>query len=245
MPHASQPEDTGQPRTSERARTTSKGAASPSEPDSADAGKPHGTTGAGRPETIAADTGTNAHSTVSSATNDPETGEHDRSEPDADRHTAKDTEPKTTTAADTRASGDRRAVAIAATFLLASGSLIAYGILATDEEPEPPPIPTAEVTYEVQGTGEADITYRARSSTRAATATAVHLPWKKTVRVPLGHNPIVSITLGEKGGKATCTLTLRDQHVQSATAYGPFGRANCTGQLAAPETDPPHEGRSG
>jgi hypothetical protein len=61
------------------------------------------------------------------------------------------------------------------------------------------------------------------------------LPWRQTVDVPLGKDPIVSIVLGEKGGQARCALAIRGQHVQSATASGRFGRATCTGTLPAPK----------
>lgn len=164
-----------------------------------------------------------------SCTDEPHTGEHGLG---ASSHTPQDADPDTTPAAGK--SGARRALAIAGALLLACGGLVTYGILATDD-PKPPPVPTAKVTYEVQGKGKADITYRDRSTT---TATAVRLPWKKTVRLPLGQSPIVSITLGQKGGKATCSLALRGRHVQSATAFGPFGRANCTATLPAPQTGP-------
>ncbi|MEU0399808.1 hypothetical protein ABZ318_06090 [Streptomyces sp. NPDC006197] len=35
-------------------------------------------------------------------------------------------------------------------------------------------------------------------------------------------------TLDGKGGQASCTLAIRDKHVQRATATGAFGRAPCT-----------------
>ncbi|NBM16209.1 hypothetical protein GUY61_11270 [Streptomyces sp. GC420] len=107
-----------------------------------------------------------------------------------------------------------------------------------DEEaaaPKPKAVPSAEVTYEVTGTGTVDISYRAigasGSADRAATASAVRLPWKKTVEVPLGEEPVISITLGERGGEARCALAIRGAHVRSATAVGDFGRATCSGTL--------------
>ncbi|MFJ6574252.1 hypothetical protein ACIQNU_43380 [Streptomyces sp. NPDC091292] len=57
--------------------------------------------------------------------------------------------------------------------------------------------------------------------------------------VPLGQDPIVSIVLSQEGGQARCTLAVRGQHVQSATAAGTFGRATCTGR------PPRSEGGSG
>jgi hypothetical protein len=117
----------------------------------------------------------------------------------------------------------------------ACAGLVLYGVLDTDEKPERH-VPTASVTYEVSGEGTADLTWQARSeSGKAVAARGVTLPWKKTVRVPLGKPPIVTITLGEKGGRASCRLAVRGKHVQTATAYGKFGRATCQGELPAPE----------
>ncbi|MFE2988345.1 hypothetical protein [Streptomyces sp. NPDC059262] len=130
---------------------------------------------------------------------------------------------------------DRRGIAASAVVVAACAGLVLYGVLDTDEKPERH-VPTASVTYEVSGEGTADLTWQARSeSGKAVAARGVTLPWKKTVRVPLGKPPIVTITLGEKGGRASCQLAIRGKHVQTATAYGKFGRATCQGELPAPE----------
>ncbi|MEV0777223.1 hypothetical protein [Streptomyces sp. NPDC050428] len=74
-----------------------------------------------------------------------------------------------------------------------------------------------------------------RGATGDATVeTGVRPPWKKTVRVPLGKNPTVKIVLDAKGGQAGCTLAVRGEHVQRATASGAYGRATCTGELLTP-----------
>ncbi|GAB2868966.1 hypothetical protein GCM10027074_40770 [Streptomyces deserti] len=129
---------------------------------------------------------------------------------------------------------DRAGLLIAGGALAACGGLVLYGVLDTgaDDRPEHR-IPTAAVTYEVTGQGTADITYQARSETgQAVVVKAATLPWRKTVHVPLGKDPIVNIVLGEKGGQARCALAIRGTHVQSATATGTFGRATCSGTLA-------------
>jgi hypothetical protein len=131
---------------------------------------------------------------------------------------------------------DRRGLAIAAAVLLACGGLIGYGILNTPDKPKARAVPTAEVTYEVTGTGSAELSYLARSESGKATVEkSVALPWKKSVQVPLGKAPTIAIVLGEKGGQASCTLAIRGKHVQLATASGSFGRATCTGELPAGE----------
>ncbi|MFE5026854.1 hypothetical protein ACFRAO_26905 [Streptomyces sp. NPDC056656] len=130
---------------------------------------------------------------------------------------------------------DRRGIVASAVVVAACAGLVLYGVLDTDEKPARH-VPTASVTYEVSGEGTADLTWQARSkSGKAVAARGVTLPWKKTVRVPLGKPPIVTITLGEKGGRASCQLAIRGKHVQTATAYGKFGRATCQGELPAPE----------
>lgn len=127
---------------------------------------------------------------------------------------------------------DRRVVAVGA-FLIAvfCTAFAAYGLLG-DDEPEQSPVPTAAVTYRITGTGHADVSYLARSTEGGATVeSGVELPWKKTVRVPLGKDPAVSIQLGKKGGEASCALAIRGEHRQRATAFGSYGRAVCTAEL--------------
>ncbi|WP_405806580.1 hypothetical protein OG729_15415 [Streptomyces sp. NBC_00210] len=131
---------------------------------------------------------------------------------------------------------DRRGLVIAAVVLLACGGLVGYGFLNTPEKPKPRAVPTAEVTYEVTGSGTAELSYLARSESGEATVEkGVTLPWKKTVQVPLGKAPTVALVLDGKGGQASCTLAIRGKHVQRATASGNFGRATCTGELPAGE----------
>ncbi|MFE6281680.1 hypothetical protein [Streptomyces sp. NPDC057877] len=142
---------------------------------------------------------------------------------------------------------DRSGLFIAGGILAACAALVGYGILAgtggDDDKPERR-VPTAAVTYEVTGTGTADITYQARSeSGKAVVVEAATLPWRKTVDVPLGREAVVSITLGEKGGEARCAVAVRGRHVQGATAAGEFGRATCSGAL--PRRSPTPDARAG
>ncbi|MEW1690155.1 hypothetical protein ACIQOF_16215 [Streptomyces sp. NPDC091265] len=131
---------------------------------------------------------------------------------------------------------DRRGIAVGALLLAACAGLVLYGVLDTQEKSAEPKRPTAAVTYEVTGEGTADLTYQARSeSGTAVVARRVNLPWKKTVRVPLGKPPLVTITLDAEGGRARCALAVSGRHVQTATAYGSYGRATCQGALPAPE----------
>jgi hypothetical protein len=131
---------------------------------------------------------------------------------------------------------DRRGIVVGGVLLAACAGVVVYGVFNTAEKPKQHHVPTASVTYEVDGEGTADITYQARSeSGDAVVADEVTLPWKKTVNVPLGKAPLVTITLGEKGGRASCQLAVRGTHVQTATAFGKFGRATCQGELPSPE----------
>ncbi|MGR4880791.1 MmpS family transport accessory protein [Streptomyces sp. LARHCF249] len=125
---------------------------------------------------------------------------------------------------------DRNVIAVIGVLLLATCGLVGYGILSTPDDPEPAATPSVAVTYEVTGTGTAEIAYLGPSESGTATVDKnVRLPWKKTVRVPAGESPIVNITLDEKGGNASCTLAVQGKHVQRATASGEYGRATCTG----------------
>ncbi|MFB6779002.1 hypothetical protein ACFCX0_16635 [Streptomyces sp. NPDC056352] len=130
---------------------------------------------------------------------------------------------------------DRRGFVAAAAVVVACIGLVLYGVFNTEDEPKPRAVPTAEVTYEVTGTGTVEISYLARSESGDATVEkTAKLPWKKSGRVPLGKAPSVNITLDDKGGQALCALAIRGRHVQSATASGTYGRATCTGELPAP-----------
>lgn len=136
-------------------------------------------------------------------------------------------------------SGDRSALVIAGTALAACAGLVLFGVFGGFGEEEKPErqVPTASVTYEVTGEGRVEVSYLARSEEGKATvAKDVELPWKKTVEVPLGKAPVVEIVLDGKGGQARCTLAIKGRHVQSATAFGTYGRATCTGELPAPES---------
>ncbi|MEU6821550.1 hypothetical protein ABZ921_13035 [Streptomyces atriruber] len=128
---------------------------------------------------------------------------------------------------------NRRVVAVGGVLLSICAGFVAYGFLG-DDEPERRSVPTASVTYRITGTGTADVSYLAKDAGGSATVeTGVELPWHKTVRVPLGKDPAVSIQLGEQGGEASCALAIRGEHQRRATAFGAFGRATCTGDLPA------------
>jgi hypothetical protein len=139
---------------------------------------------------------------------------------------------------------DRGGIAVAAALLLACGAFVTYGVVDSGDDPaeKRATTPTAEVTYEVLGEGAADISYRGADGDKADVVTNVGLPWSKTVSVPLGASPIVNVTLGEKGGTASCTLAVRGKHVQRATATGAFGRTTCSGELPTPEASAAPEG---
>jgi hypothetical protein len=138
---------------------------------------------------------------------------------------------------------DRGGVAVAAALLLACGAFVTYGVLDSGEDPadERAATPTVEVTYEVLGEGAADISYRGAGDTAGVVPDA-GLPWRKTVSVPLGAAPIVDVTLGDKGGTASCALTVSGRHVQRAIAAGAFGRTTCSGDLPTPEASTAPEG---
>ncbi|MGW8884280.1 hypothetical protein [Streptomyces sp. NPDC055749] len=141
-------------------------------------------------------------------------------------------------------SPNRRGVAVAAALLLACGALVTYGILGTGNEQadKESAVPIAAVTYEVLGDGAADISYRGGKGDRATVVKNAELPWKETVNAPLGTSPVVDITLGERGGEASCTLAVGGRHVQRATASGAFGRSTCTTESARSEAPASHEG---
>ncbi|MEV3991396.1 hypothetical protein AB0J57_21055 [Streptomyces sp. NPDC049837] len=139
---------------------------------------------------------------------------------------------------------DRGGIAVAAALLLVCGAFVTYGVLGSDDElaGKRATTPTVEVTYEVLGEGAADISYRGADRDKAETVTKAGLPWRKTVSLPLGASPIVNVTLGEKGGTATCVLAIRGKHLQRATATGAFGRTTCNTEPPTPEASAAPEG---
>ncbi|MFD6436962.1 hypothetical protein [Streptomyces venezuelae] len=117
-------------------------------------------------------------------------------------------------------------------FAICAGFVV-YGFVGGDES-EPRSVPTASVTYRVTGTGAADVSFVAEGAVGSGgSGTRVELPWHKTVRVPLGTDPALSIRLGKQGGEASCALSVSGEHRQRATASGAYGRATCTIELPA------------
>ncbi|MFI1733797.1 hypothetical protein ACH40E_32200 [Streptomyces acidicola] len=136
-----------------------------------------------------------------------------------------------------RQGGDRAGFLAAGAILTGCLGFILYGVLGTESatQAEQQKKPTAAVTYQITGEGNVDVSYLAHSEQgKAAVEKDIKLPWKKTVQVPLGKPPTISIVLDGKGGQARCTLAIRGTHVQSATASGTHGRATCSGELPAP-----------
>ncbi|MFI1680942.1 MULTISPECIES: hypothetical protein [unclassified Streptomyces] len=128
---------------------------------------------------------------------------------------------------------NRRVLAVGGVLFAICAGFVFYGFVGGDE-PERRPVPTASVTYRVTGTGTADVSYVAEGAAGGDGVEArVDLPWRKTVRVPLGTDPALSIRLGERGGEASCALSVRGEHRQRATAFGAHGRATCTTELPA------------
>ncbi|MGW6461719.1 hypothetical protein ACWF94_38275 [Streptomyces sp. NPDC055078] len=135
---------------------------------------------------------------------------------------------------DGKGPGRRRGLVIAGALTVVCAALIGYGLLGTGEEKRPAhraAPPTAEVTYEVTGEGTAEISYRTGGGPgSSAVVRNAALPWTKSVRLPPGQTPTVAVVLGDRGGRAVCTLAVRGEHVQRATATGRFGRATCGGE---------------
>lgn len=97
--------------------------------------------------------------------------------------------------------------------------------------------PVTAVTYEITGRGRADISYLARGERvgdgpRPAVEADVRLPWRRTVFVPPGERPVVSVRLGERGGEARCVLAVSGKHRHRDATTGAFGRATCSARVA-------------
>ncbi|MFJ2743196.1 hypothetical protein ACIO3O_26440 [Streptomyces sp. NPDC087440] len=91
----------------------------------------------------------------------------------------------------------------------------------------------AKVAYEVTGDAkDVTITYSTFSNgaTSANTVNKAPLPWKKEVDVKgLVKGGALTVTTGESGGTATCSVTVDGGKPRTATATGPFAVATCDG----------------
>jgi len=122
---------------------------------------------------------------------------------------------------------------------LATAALLGYTLTRDDDTPpEQRPVPTAPVTYTVEGQGTAQITYAAQNTGPGITVQTATLPWRKSVRVPLGQTPTISFVLPGNGGQATCTLAIRGNLAQRSTATGPHGRATCSADIPRQDGQP-------
>lgn len=94
------------------------------------------------------------------------------------------------------------------------------------------------VAFAVEGNGTADITW---SGATDGTAAHTALPWHTTVPGSVGEHPAtVSIVLDQRGGQASCSITVDGRRVSSSLAQGAFGRATChtpTSAGSAPQSD--------
>ncbi|MFE0422839.1 hypothetical protein [Streptomyces sp. NPDC058953] len=110
------------------------------------------------------------------------------------------------------------------------GVVGAPGSKGSGDDPPARAVPTAEVKYEVTGEGTAEITFRPAGGTGATVVRDAALPWRKSIRLPVGTAPTVAVVLGDRGGSAACTVAVRGEHVQRALATGRYGRATCGGE---------------
>ncbi|MEU3601267.1 hypothetical protein ABZ714_21490 [Streptomyces sp. NPDC006798] len=133
----------------------------------------------------------------------------------------------------------RRSGAIAGALALvcaaaAFGVYVSSGDDGSGDDPPAQAVPTVAVTYEVTGDGPAEITFRPAGGTAPATVVRdAALPWRTSIRLPVGTPPTVSVVLGDRGTTATCTVTVGGEHVQRAVAMGRYGRTTCGGEGAA------------
>ncbi|MFD3749354.1 hypothetical protein ACFWVT_03675 [Streptomyces cyaneofuscatus] len=92
---------------------------------------------------------------------------------------------------------------------------------------------TVRVRYSVTGTAEnVSISYSTYRDGDMSTSqeTARTLPWTKEVTTKgFVKGGSLSITLGESGGKAVCSVTVDDDAPRTATASGAFANASCSG----------------
>jgi len=90
-----------------------------------------------------------------------------------------------------------------------------------------------QVAYDVTGTAKtAHITYSVwqNGNSSMAQESDATLPWHKSVTSSgFAKGGDLTVTLDEKGGSVTCTVTIPGRAPITSTASGPFATASCTG----------------
>jgi hypothetical protein len=166
------------------------------------------------------------------------TGEANPPEPPAHHPdpTGEASTPESATVPRPRSAGRQRLIALTSLAAAAAAALaitLAFTLNSSgtsSHAASAPPERTVPVTYDVTGTGTAQITYAGHGA--SAETVTVHLPWHQSAELAAGHGPAtISIVLGQSGGRATCALTIHGTPVQHATAYGSYGRATCSTNL--------------
>ncbi|MER5896144.1 hypothetical protein [Streptomyces sp. NPDC001876] len=116
--------------------------------------------------------------------------------------------------------------------LLMAGGCAAVAALITDEVSDEVDR-TVRVRYEVTGTAkDVSISYSTFRNGELSTSqvTSQSLPWTKDVKTKgFVKGGTLSITLGESGGKAVCSVTVDDGAPRTSTASGAFATATCSG----------------
>ncbi|MEV6110085.1 MmpS family transport accessory protein [Streptomyces sp. NPDC051940] len=121
----------------------------------------------------------------------------------------------------------RRAHPTAALSAFAAVLLLTACTGSADPDPAPSGPRGPRISFEVDGTGTADVDYSAGTGAASGRAPGSTLPWRKTVR-STGAPYTLTVVLGEDGGKATCSITVDGRKLAGSSARGPLGRATCT-----------------
>lgn len=87
--------------------------------------------------------------------------------------------------------------------------------------------PRHHVSFQVDGSGAADLGYSTGSAATSGTAPHAVLPWRKTVRADASAYTL-TVVLGKEGGDASCSISVDGHKLTGSRAHGPFGRATCT-----------------
>lgn len=113
------------------------------------------------------------------------------------------------------------------TTTLASTLLLAGCTGSPHRESAAPAPPSHRVSFQVDGSGTADLGYSTGAAAASGRAPQAALPWKKTVRAT-GAAYTLTVVLGQAGGDATCSISVDGRELAGSSAHGPYGRATCT-----------------
>ena len=119
-----------------------------------------------------------------------------------------------------------RAARVVAALAVAAPVLAGCSGSPSHHEGAAPTPPAHRVSFQVAGSGTADLDYSTGAAATSGRARNAALPWSKTVRAA-GAAYTLTVVLGRSGGDASCSISVDGRRRAGSHARGAYGRATC------------------